>query len=46
MHVRKMSCSVSVVKVAGDQIHLVRMISKVGEDASHGSRRVVGCTYV
>ena len=30
-----------VAKVGGDQIHSVPVISKVGGDASHGSRRVV-----
>jgi len=31
----------TVEKVGGDQIHLVRTISAVGEDASHRSRRAV-----
>ena len=31
----------SCIKVGGDQIHLVLVISKVGRGASHGSHRAV-----
>ena len=38
------SDKMTVTKVGGDQIHLVAALSKVGENASHRSHRVVAST--